>query len=68
MLPKVANNVRYSGSKLDRGYPLPLQGHWGHLPASFVAGFDSMTVLPNSKTYVTKGISTFGIQISQLAL
>jgi hypothetical protein len=37
------------------GYPLPLQGNWGHLSPSFAAGFDSMTVLPNSKTYITKG-------------
>ena len=50
--------VRYSdssASRVDPGYPLPLQGNWGRLPASFAAGFDSMTVLRNEKTYVTKG-------------
>lgn len=31
-------------------------GHtWGNLPNNFKDGFDSMTVFPNNKTYVTKG-------------
>lgn len=40
---------------IDPGYPKPIQGNWGPLPASFNAGFDSMTVLPNGSLYVTKG-------------
>ena len=55
---KGSQYVRYSdssASRVDTGYPLPLQGYWGRLTASFAAGFDSMTVLRNEKTYVTKG-------------
>ena len=55
---KGSQYVRYSdssASRVDPGYPKPLQGYWGRLPASFAAGFDSMTVLRNGKTYVTKG-------------
>ena len=50
--------VRYSDSSastVDSGYPLPIQGLWGATPASFNAGFDAMTVLPNDKLYVFKG-------------
>jgi hypothetical protein len=50
--------VRYSdanASTVDRGYPKPIAGNLGDLPAAFEAGFDSMTVLPNGKTYVTSG-------------
>ncbi len=50
--------IRYSDSSastIDSGYPLAIQGNWGSLPATFNAGFDSMTVLPNGKIYVTKG-------------
>ncbi len=50
--------VRYSDSNastVDPGYPLPIEGNWGDLPDSFKSGFDSMTVMPNGKIYVTKG-------------
>jgi hypothetical protein len=50
--------VRYSdqsASTVDSGYPLPLQGLWGSLPASFAESFDCMALLGNGKTYVTKG-------------
>lgn len=50
---------RYSdqnGGQIDHGYPLPLQGNWGILPAEFAKGFDSMSVwFDGKKTYVTKG-------------
>jgi hypothetical protein len=50
--------IRYSDSnatKIDEGYPMPLQGYWGDLPSSFAEGFDAIATLPNGKTYVTKG-------------
>ena len=50
--------IRYSDSNtnaIDSGYPLPLHGNWGKLPSTFAEGFDSMSTLPNGKTYVTKG-------------
>lgn len=50
--------VRYSvpsGYQADAGYPKPIAGNWGILPAEFLAGFDSMATLPDGKTYVTKG-------------
>lgn len=52
--------VRYSddwGEVVDPGYPMPLNGPglWGDLPPSFQGSFDSMSTLPNGKTYVTKG-------------
>lgn len=40
---------------MDPGYPKPIKGNWGNLPASFNSGFDAMTVLSNGKLYVTKG-------------
>ena len=50
--------IRYSdrnADEIDAGYPRPIAGHWGDLPAAFNEGFDAMTTLPNGKTYVTKG-------------
>jgi hypothetical protein len=50
--------VRYSdpgANTVDAGYPKPIAGNWGNLPPAFLTGFDSMTTLPNGKTYVTKG-------------
>ena len=50
--------IRYSdsyASTVDPGYPLSIRGLWGDIPASFNAAFDSMTVLRNGHTYVTKG-------------
>ena len=49
--------IRYSDksvSTVDPGYPKTLQRYWGNLPASFANNFDSMTLLGNGKTYVTK--------------
>ena len=49
--------IRYSeksASTIDSGYPKPLQRCWGNLPASFANSFDSMALLCNGKTYVTK--------------
>ena len=49
--------IRYSDKSaniIDPGYPKPLQGYWGNLPASFANGFDSMVHLSNGKTFVTK--------------
>lgn len=49
--------IRYSeksASRVDPGYPKPLQRYWGDLPASFATGFDSMAFLRNGKTYVMK--------------
>ena len=40
---------------IDAGYPRPIKGGWGPLPASFNQGFDAMAVLPNGSLYVTKG-------------
>ena len=49
--------VRYAyggTTTIDSGYPLPLR-HWSNtLPAQFTQGLDTMTVLPDDKTYVTK--------------
>ncbi|MEM8933196.1 MAG: hemopexin repeat-containing protein [Acidobacteriota bacterium] len=50
--------VRYSdddGTTIDPGYPRPIAGAWGDLPAAFNQGFDAMSTLPNGKTYVIKG-------------
>lgn len=50
--------VRYddkNGDVIAKGYPKKLQGNWGDLPESFQSGFDSMAVLPNKHTYVTRG-------------
>ena len=51
--------IRYSDSMaavVDPGYPLPIAGNWGNLPASFNEGFDCAFYLsPVKKTYVTKG-------------
>ena len=49
--------IRYSDNNaisVDSGYPSSLQGNWGNLPTSFADGFDSMALLGNGKTYVTK--------------
>lgn len=50
--------LRYSdasANKVDPGYPKPIAGNWGNIPAAFASGFDSMVTLPNGKTYVTRG-------------
>lgn len=50
--------IRYSdnnASTIDAGYPKPIAGNWGNLPAAFQTGFDSMCMLPNGKIYVTRG-------------
>ena len=39
---------------MDPGYPLPLQDNWDRLPADFANSFDTMAILGNGKTYVTK--------------
>ena len=44
-----------SSDKTDAGYPKPIAGNWGNLPAAFQTGFDSMCMLPNGKIYVTRG-------------
>lgn len=53
-----AQYLRYSdpsANKVDQGYPKPLNGNWGTLPAPFEGGFDAMVKLSNGKTYVTRG-------------
>jgi hypothetical protein len=50
--------IRYSddsANTVDAGYPKPIKGNWGKLPAAFNQGFDSMATLPGDKTYITKG-------------
>ena len=54
---KANQYIRYSDVSaldVDPGYPLPLQGNWDRLPADFANSFDTMAVLGNGKTYVTK--------------
>ncbi|KAL9964384.1 hypothetical protein ACROYT_G028016 [Oculina patagonica] len=41
-------------SSVVGGYPFDIYGHWG-ISRSMSTWFDSMTQLPNGKTYVTKG-------------
>ena len=54
---KANQYIRYSDVSaldVDSGYPLPLQDNWDRLPADFANGFDSMALLGNGRTYVTK--------------
>ncbi|XP_078381069.1 extracellular protease-like isoform X2 [Oculina patagonica] len=49
--------IRFTDGKastVSKGYPHQIYGNWG-VSRSMSTGFDSMTQLPNGKTYVTKG-------------
>ena len=50
--------IRYSDENAetaDSGYPKPIKGNWGALPAAFEMGFDCILTLPNGKIYITCG-------------
>ena len=50
--------IRYSDenlSTIDDGYPKKIADEWGSLPKDFESGFDAMALLPDGKTYVSRG-------------
>ena len=50
--------IRYSNriaTRIDSGYPKPLQGYWGSLNSAFASGFDAGSLLRNGKFYAFKG-------------
>ena len=53
---KGSEYVRITGSAVDEGYPKPIAGNWGGLPASFQAGIDAaLWRQSNDKIYLFKG-------------
>ena len=48
--------VRITGTTVDPGYPLPIEGNWNGLPASFTEGIDAAVWREvNDKIYLFKG-------------
>lgn len=43
------------GAGVDPGYPRPIAGNWGSMPAAFTAGIDAAITMPDGKLYFFKG-------------
>ncbi len=51
-----ANYVRITpGGGMDAGYPKPIAGNWGNMPASFAQGIDAVMTFTDGKLYFFKG-------------
>jgi hypothetical protein len=52
---KAGEYLRFTGEKVDSGYPKPIAGNWEGLPAEFEAGIDAAFMDVNAKVYFFSG-------------